>query len=156
MEVDTTRFGEIEVPEEDVFCFPEGVLGFNELREYALLKLEGEEPLLWLQSTDEAEVAFVVCDPARFNSDYRVRVTKDELASIELDNVSGGRVLVILTLSPDPTLATANLQGPLVFNVRKRLAKQIVVTGEEYTTKYRVFADVAAEAAEEGNTSSNN
>lgn len=156
MEVDTTRFGEIEVPEEDVFCFPEGVLGFNELREYALLKLEGEEPLLWLQSTDEAEVAFVVCDPARFNSDYRVRVTKEELASIELDNVSGGRVLVILTLSPDPTLATANLQGPLVFNVRKRLAKQIVVTGEEYTTKYRVFADVAAEAAEEGNTSSNN
>jgi len=151
MEVNTTRFGEVEVPVEDVFCFPEGVLGFNELREYALLKLEGEEPLLWLQSTDEAEVAFVVCDPVRFNPDYRVRVTKEELASIELDNVSGGRVLVILTLSRDPRLATANLQGPLVFNVRKRLAKQIVVTGEGYTTKYRVFADAAAEAAAEGN-----
>ncbi len=145
MKVNTTRFGEVEVSEEDIFSFPEGVLGFGELRRYALLKLEGEEPLLWLQSTDEAGVAFIVCDPVFFEPGYQVRVRKEDLASIELEDVSGGRVLVILTISPDPRLTTANLQGPLVFNVEKRLAKQVVLSGDEYMTKHRVFADAAAQ-----------
>ena len=120
-------------------------MGFGELKEYALLRLEGEEPLLWLQSTEEAGVAFIVCDPVGFSPGYQVRVTKEDLESIGLEDVSEGRVLVILTISPDPMLTTANLQGPLVFNVRKRLAKQLVLPGEEYTTKHPVFADAAAQ-----------
>jgi len=144
MRVETTRFGEVEVSEEDVFQFPEGILGFSDLKEYALLRLEGEEPLLWLQSTEEPGVAFIVCDPVGFSPGYQVKVMKDDLGSIELDDVREGRVLVILTISPDPMLTTANLQGPLVFNVIKRLAKQLVLPGEEYTTKHPVFADASA------------
>jgi len=148
MKVKTTRFGEVEVSKEDIYRFPEGILGVERLNEYALLRLEGEEPLLWLQSTGDAGVAFIICDPVVFKPEYRVSVTREELAAIELENVSEGKVFVILTMSPEASLTTANLQGPLVFNTRQRLAKQVVLTGEEYTTKCRVFAEAAPESQE--------
>ncbi len=148
MKVKTTRFGEVEVGEEDIYRFPEGILGFERLKEYAVLRLAGEEPLLWLQSREDAGVAFIICDPVLFMPKYRVEVPKEELGAIELENVGEGKVFVILTMSAEASLTTANLQGPLVFNTRKGLGKQVVLTGEEYTTKHRVFAESAPESQE--------
>ncbi|MDX5476625.1 MAG: flagellar assembly protein FliW, partial [Bacillaceae bacterium] len=34
---------------------------------------------------------------------------------------------------------TANLQGPVVINVNKKLGKQVILTGTSYETKHKLF-----------------
>ena len=141
IKVSTTRFGELDVNKEDVFFFPEGLLGFGPVKNYFILKRENQGPFEWLQAVDPPHLAFVICNPLLFKPDYRVKVKAEDLQSIKLDNLEDAVVYVILVVPQEPKMMTANLQGPLVFNPKEKLAKQLVLHGEEYTTRYRLFPD---------------
>lgn len=128
MRATTDRFGEIEVSEEAILRFPSGVIGFPRSFRYVLLDHDRHAPFKWLQSLDEAGLAFVVMDPARFKPDYRVEVAPEELAELEPAEGDELVLLVILTVpAADPGRVTANLRGPLVVNARTKLAKQLVL-----------------------------
>ncbi len=143
MKVQTTRFGEVEIPDGEVYCFPEGLLGFGQVKVYFILQNPKGGPFSWLQAVDPGSLAFVVCDPGMFLQDYQMKVRKEDLASLELDDVKNGFAMVILTVPKDPVNITANLVGPLVFNPKKRLAKQIVLTDPGLSTRHRIFAEPA-------------
>jgi flagellar assembly factor FliW len=149
MKVPTTRFGEVEIDEKQVYCFPEGLLGFAPIKLYFVLNNPKGGPFQWLQAVNPPELAFVVCAPRLFMPDYKVFVRKEDLQNIELENVDEGLVLVILTVPPNPQDITANLMGPLVFNPKKMLAKQLVLADPQYSTKHRVFPDVPADSKKE-------
>ncbi|MBI3097658.1 MAG: flagellar assembly protein FliW [Planctomycetes bacterium] len=144
MRIVTTRFGELDVPDDYVYRFPEGILGFSGIELYFVLNNPKGGPFQWLQAVTPTSLAFVVCDPTVFMPDYKVRVRPEDLASIDLKDIAAGFVLVILTVPRDPKEITANLQGPLVFNPEKRLAKQIVLNDPAFTTRHRIFAPSAA------------
>lgn len=140
--VQTTRFGELEVREEEVLNFPEGILGFAGMTRYILFPNPTGGPLYWLQSVEDGSLAFIVCQPQLFKPDYRVSLPPKELESLELAKIEDGQVFSIMVVPPDnPRGMTANLQGPLIFNPAKRIAKQVVLVNVEYGTKYRVFRD---------------
>lgn len=134
MKVQTTRFGELEVSPEDLITFPEGLLGFHRYKEYVLIQVAETSPLLWLQSVQVPELAFVIANPQLFRPDYRVQVKEDDLKSIQLAEVARGEVYVILN-RVDGEL-TANLQGPLVINPDTRLAKQLVLNDKRFPVRY--------------------
>ena len=138
MKISTTRFGEIDVAESQAYAFPEGILGFGDLRTFAVFAPK-PGPFQWLQSGEIPSVAFVVSDPVLFFPDYRVQVRAEESASIELVDASAGVVLVILTVPQNPAEITANLLGPLVFNPKAKKARQVVLTDPRYSTKHRLF-----------------
>ncbi|MBI2898722.1 MAG: flagellar assembly protein FliW [Planctomycetes bacterium] len=138
MKISTTRFGEIEVAEGQVYAFPEGILGFADLKRYAVFAPKAG-PFQWLQSAEMPSLAFVVTDPSMFFPDYRVQVRPEDLAAIRLSDTAQGVVLVILTVPRDPKEITANLVGPLVFNAAEKLARQMVLADPKYATKHRLF-----------------
>ena len=142
----TTRFGEIEAPPENTFCFPEGLPGFPDCRRFVLLQSEEHAPFVWMQSLDEPDLCFVTADPLAFFPDYRIESTRTELAGIQLTEVEQARVLVILVVPGDLAETTANLQGPLIFNMEKQLARQLVLVGDHYSTKHRLFEPLPTEA----------
>lgn len=141
MRIKTTRFGEIEVPETEIFTFVEGLLGFPEVQKFILLENPKGGPFRWIQSVEVAALAFVVADPAQFFPDYRVRIRPEDLVQMGLADVSAGVVLVILTIPRDPREITANLQGPLVLNREKKLARQLVLAEAGITTRHRIFGE---------------
>ena len=53
MEIQTTRFGRMEVNEERIITFPRGLLGFPSHTRYALIQTGEENYFFWLQSVDE-------------------------------------------------------------------------------------------------------
>ena len=85
-------------------------------------------------------LGFVVTDPRLFKPDYRVRVTASHLEGLHMDDFEQARVWVILTIPSDPSMMTANLQGPLVVNFERQLGCQVVLNEEGITTKYPVLA----------------
>ena len=141
MLVKTSRFGEIEVEDSAVIEFPEGIVGFPEIRGFVIFDGPEGTPFKWLQSTERPELAFVICDPLLFKTDYKVSVAKEELTVLELAGIDDAVVCVILSIPADPWKMTANLMGPVIFNAEKRLGKQLVLSGPEHTTKHPVFPD---------------
>ncbi|PCJ57269.1 MAG: flagellar assembly protein FliW [Planctomycetota bacterium] len=147
MDVSTTRFGLISVPEDSIYSFPSGILGFPEQKQFAIIS-ENDGPLKWMQSLSSPDLAFVVCDPLTFKPDYQVKLQKSELSEIKLSEVSKAVVLVILVVRDDPQEITANLVGPLVFNTENQLAKQSILTEDGLSTKHKLIDNqVAANAS---------
>ncbi len=138
MKIVTTRFGEIDVPDPQVYSFPEGILGFADLRTYAI-HAPKPGPFQWLQSAEVPSLAFVVTDPGLFFPDFGVQSRPEDLAQIQLSSAGDAVVLVILTVPKNPAEITANLVGPLVFNAKAKLARQVVMSDPKWSTKHRLF-----------------
>ncbi len=137
MKIDTSRFGSLEINDNDTICFRNGILGFPQHKEYAILPSD-DGPLEWLQCVTHPDLAFVVCNPLVFKPDYTVPVSPDELDELGLKNIEDGIVLVIIVVPENPHDMTANLLGPLLINRQNKKAKQLILTNTEYSTKYKV------------------
>ena len=134
MILETSRFGQLEVEADRLIEFPDGILGFPQHREYALVQTGEGSGFYWLQSVTAADLAFVVCDPRLFVSDFRVPVKLEELRIIDLANPKDSQVFVIVNKIGD--MLTGNLQGPLVINVLNRQGRQLVLNDKRYSTRH--------------------
>ncbi len=131
--IDTSRFGQLEVNPDRLIVFEEGILGFPQQHDYALIHTGEGSGFYWLQSVDTRDLAFVVCDPRLFVSDYQVPVKVEELEGIGLSDQRNGQVFVIVNKVGD--LLTGNFQGPLVVNVLNRKARQLVLSDKRFVTR---------------------
>lgn len=126
--IHTSRFGPIQVDAAAVIRFPAGLLGLEDCRQWALVADHQNEAVAWMQSVEQPEIALAVVSPRRFVPGYRVRVARRELASLELDDVRTAEVLAIL--SKQGQILALNLRAPLVFNLQRRLARQVIANGD--------------------------
>ena len=46
--------------------------------------------------------------------------------------------MAIITVPNDGSPVTANLQGPIIINKKKKLCMQAVLDGEKYSTKHNI------------------
>ena len=134
MIVATSRFGNMEVDESRLLHFPQGILGFPDQSDYALIQTSEDSDFYWLQAVGRPELAFVVCDPRLMVPDYRVPIKAEDLEQIDLDSPDGAQVFVIVN-KIDETL-TGNLQGPLIINTASRIGRQLVLSDRRFSTRY--------------------
>jgi flagellar assembly factor FliW len=133
MDIDTTRFGRMEVNAERIITFPKGLLGFPEHNRYALIQTGEENYFFWLQSVDEPSLAFVVTDPSIFFKDYEFPLKEETQQALGLTDPGFSQIFVICNRVGD--WLTGNLQGPLVVNAQNRLGEQIVLNDKKWTTR---------------------
>jgi flagellar assembly factor FliW len=127
MRVLSHRFGEIEVPDEQILSVSDGILGFEDQTEFAFYAPEEFRPFAWLLSTSDPDVAFAVADPELFVVEpYELTLTDLDQASLELADGDAVRVYVIVG-PPEAGRPTANLKGPMIVNARARRAKQLLL-----------------------------
>ena len=144
----TTRFGTIHYGEEDVVTFIDGLIGFPDLRRFVLLSHKPESPFRWLQSLEEAKIAFLVCDPAGFVQNYEPSISESTAQELGL-MAETPRFMFTTANIPhgQPEEMTLNLAGPIVINAESRQAKQLVIEDEAYTIKHRVFQPAESRVA---------
>jgi flagellar assembly factor FliW len=147
MKVKTTRFGEIEVPEGDVIHLPSGLIGFPELKQYVLLDHDKDSPFKWFQSLEDGAIAFVLIDPLLFNPEYVAEVTDAELAELDVQSEEDLVISVIVTVPSNPQNMTANLKAPLIFNLKNRRGKQVILNTSAYTTRHNIMEEVRKRTA---------
>ena len=142
LEIRTTRYGEMEtiqISEDAVLAFPEGVPGFERHRRFALIEDPKLAPFCWLQSLHDPLVGFLVIEPGLLVSDYEFDIADPDVELLDLSDPSEARVLSILVVPENIKAMTANLQAPLIANPRKRIAKQVILTDERFPLRYPVF-----------------
>ena len=141
MQVETSRFGTIEVDESQVFTFPMGMLGFAKLKKYVVIDHTQDSPFKWLQSIEESGLAFIITDPTFFRPDYQIKVRRGEVSMLQVENEDDLVVSVIMTIPENPQNMTANLLAPLIFNMANRRGMQHVLTNSDYSVKFHVLRD---------------
>jgi flagellar assembly factor FliW len=134
MEVRTTRFGVIQIAEDRVITFPKGLLGFPQHSRFCLLEPGDDACFFWLQSLDDAALAFVVTDPILFIKDYSVPVRPEQMGELSLTRLEDAQVFVIVNKVEQQL--TGNLQGPLVINTLTRQGEQMVLAEKRWTTRH--------------------
>ena len=136
MNVQTTRFGNVEVDESRIINFTGGLLGFSSFKRFTLLQPDDEGVFFWLQSLDATELAFVVTDPSLWVADYQATIRRDQMEALELASLEEAQIFVIVNRYEGAL--TANLQGPLVVNVRNRGAAQLVMAEKRWSTRHEI------------------
>ncbi len=148
MIIDSKAYGKVEVDEKQIFRFEQGILGFENIKDFALLDAN-QPPFMWLQSIEVAHLAFVVIDPTIFRDDYDPSISDEdyELLEIASENSDVKLVLSIITIPENQNDMTANLQGPIVINKEALLGKQFISPNEMWGTKHHVMDELAGKRA---------
>lgn len=121
-----SRLGEREVRLDKVLHFPRGIIGFESAREFTLLQIQENAPLLVLQSLEDPTLGLLVADPFVFVPDYSLTIGDAEQQLLRARGPEELAVLVTATIPPGKPEETAiNLLGPIVINHRERLGLQV-------------------------------
>lgn len=150
MKINTTRFGEIEFPEEVLIDFPDGILGFPAERRYVLLEHDVDDsPFKWLQSADNPDLAFIVVDPMLILEAYPIMIDMDTARMIGTQKVADCALMAIVNVpSESPASMTVNLKAPLVVNSDERKGRQIIIGSQTYSVNEPVFPRLSQRLAE--------
>jgi len=141
MKVDTKAFGLIDVDERQKIKIPEGLYGFEDNVEYVLIDAE-QQPFYWLQSVNDKDIAFVLINPFLFRPDYELNIPNEDLDDIGLKTPEKALIFSIVTIPPDGSAMTANLQGPLVINRDNMTGKQWILSDVRWKTRHDIAAEL--------------
>lgn len=144
MIVQTKHFGEIDLSEDKIITFENGLVGFEEFKKFTLLydsEKESRANISWLQSLEEKTLALPVINPFLVKEDYNP-IVEDELlkplGELTDDNVA---ILLVMTIPTDIKKMTVNLKAPLIINSDSRKGCQLIVENQEYPIRYYMYED---------------
>ena len=137
MKIQTTRFGEVEIADEKILHFPEGIIGFHSLKRFALLGKQSRL-VMWLKAVDNPRIAFIVINPFLFEPDYNPRLTQEDLDFLKVHDSSDLHIFAIVVVPEDPQKMTANLLGPIVINIKEKIGKQVILLDGGYSVKHPI------------------
>ncbi len=136
MRVETREWGSLEIDERSIVRFKDGLLGFEDLHSFVFVDAEEFRPFVWFLSVDDPEVGFAVADPFYFsNTPYDVSLSAGDEVGLALDEGDEIAIFVVVAIDENGSEITANLKGPLVLNMRTRLARQLAVYGASYAVR---------------------
>lgn len=136
-----TCFGTVIYDPEKLVHFPEGLIGFEQLRDFIVMPTKKDDFLVCLQSVEESHVAFLLINPVLFFPDYRVDIGCKEREKLGIKVNDPYFILTTITFQQDRTV-TLNLLAPIIYAPRTDMAIQIVLDGSGFLTK--TFLKIAA------------
>ena len=140
--IDSSRFGTIEIPEDDVIEFPHGLIGLGG-RRYAIVPTGNDGAFSWLHSIDYPSLALPVANPWRFFSDYAVELADEQSIGITADP-SDVEVWVTVRAGSQLSDFYANLRAPIL--VAEGKGHQVINEAADAPVRAPLFPAVAAAA----------
>lgn len=143
MKLATKHFGEIEIPEDNIITFEQGIPGFNEYKHYVIINDEEEDsPFCWLQSVDEVELAFALVNPYLVHPNYKPNLPNAAITKLGEGTSEDYSILSIVIVPEDVEKMTANLRAPILINLKTKKAIQIIQDSEDYPVKYYLLKEL--------------
>lgn len=141
MKANTRFFGEIEIEDDKIIKFEKGIIGFPDMKNFTLIfdqESEDHNSISWLQSMDDADVAFPVLDPLIVCPDYNPQVEDELLKPLGELREENLFVLVMVTVPTDIKQMTVNLKAPIIINTDTKKASQLIIDNN-MPVKYKIY-----------------
>ena len=142
MFIKTKIFGDVEISDDKIITFDDGIIGFPDLKHFAIMHDEekgSDAGIKYFQSVEEPGFAMPVMDPLMVCENYNPQVNDElltPLGELKDDNII---VLVTVTVPTDLTKMTVNLQGPIIINADEKKGAQIIVEGTDYPVRFPIY-----------------
>lgn len=153
MVIKTKYFGEIDLSDDKIITFENGIMGFESYQKFTLLFDEEEKEevvIMWLQSVEEETLALPVINPLFVHETYNPEVNDElltPLGDLTEENIC---ILITLTVPNDPKEMTANLKAPLIINSDMKKGCQVIAENKEYEIRYKAFEMIKKTRQEKG------
>ncbi|WP_053955786.1 flagellar assembly protein FliW [Inediibacterium massiliense] len=145
MILNTKHFGEIEIDDQKIIEFKEGIPGFENIKKYTIItNPEKEVPFHWLQAIDEPELTFVITNPFLFKNDYEFHIPDKVIEELNIEKEEDLMIFTIVVIPDDMSKITMNTRAPLVINMKKKSGKQLLLDDEKYPLKYYLLEEEGA------------
>lgn len=142
MIIKTSYFGEIPINNCDILNFENGLLGFEDYHEFALLKFdENDNSILCLQSLDNELISFILLDPSDFIDNYQVVVSKEDMDLIKAVEEEIILAYIIAVIPNDYKKITVNTKSPIIINSKNNKATQIFIDNPDYSFRHNLYSD---------------
>ena len=142
--LESTRFGQLEIPHDAVVEFPNGLIGLGG-RRYALLARSEDATFVWLHSLEDPDLALPLTNPWRFFTSFEVELADDEAERIGID--TNDETAVYVTVRAAETLEdfSANLRAPIL--IAQGCGHQVINQAPDAPVRAPLFAEKAPEVA---------
>ncbi|WP_205696198.1 flagellar assembly protein FliW [Conexibacter sp. SYSU D00693] len=139
----SSRFGELEVPQESIIDFPAGLIGLGG-RQYALLAKSDDSAFVWLHSLEDPDLALPVTNPWQFFASYEVELADEEAARVGLTDADAAEASVYVTVrcGERPEDTCVNLRAPIV--ISGGFGYQVINMAQDAPVRAKVFAQQEA------------
>ena len=141
MIINSTRFGQLEIRDDSIIVFPEGLIGLGGSR-YALVARDDKSVFFWLHSIDDPSLALPVTKPWPFFTDYEVKLSDDDAATLQLESPEQADIFCVVRAADQLGDFTINLRGPIVIHGESRLGRQVINEVGGYGVREPLFARV--------------
>jgi flagellar assembly factor FliW len=138
----STRFGEVEIPEEAVIDFPLGLIVLGGSR-YTLLARSDDAAFVWLHSLDDPALALPLTNPWRFFDSYEVEIADDEADRLGIQSDDDTAVYVTVRAAESLEDFSANLRAPILVN--NGLGHQVINQAPDAPVRAPLFPTVNEE-----------
>jgi flagellar assembly factor FliW len=139
--IESTRFGSIEIADDGVIEFPNGLIGLAGTR-YALVAKEEDSAFLWLHSIDDPSLALAVTNPFQFFPSYEVALSDSEAARIGITSPEQADVFVTVRTAPELENFRCNLRAPILVSAGRGF--QVINEAEDAPVRAPLFEALAA------------
>jgi flagellar assembly factor FliW len=143
----TTSFGQVSYDAGAVIEFPRGLPGFDRRRRFLAVRFPDSDPLVFLQSLEDAALCFITLPVLAIEPRYRLEVSAEDLVLVALPEGRrpriGEDVLCLAVISIHPEGPTANLLAPVVVNLQNRRAVQAVAPEPRYSHRQPLGQEAA-------------
>ncbi len=138
MKLETKNFGSIEVQDNEIITFKNGIPGFEDKTRFTLIGNEENEAFLWLQSIDDGNLAFVLLDVGGIMPEYNPKIDTNQIT--EIGNVDNNLLVYNIVVIPEKAEdMTVNLKAPIVINTNSKQGKQVIVNNDDYAIRHYIF-----------------
>lgn len=114
------------VPDDELWDFPEGLLGLPSMKRFAVLPITGAEPLRLLVSAELPAFGLVVVRPSVFLPGYVLELSAQDVSPLGLADAAQAEILATVVLPKAEGPLVLNLRGPIVLNPATRRGIQRV------------------------------
>lgn len=130
-----TNFDDLIYSPDDIIHFEDGIPGFDQNKEFVLVKDTNYAPFEWLVCTDGTRLRFAMLNPMIVDSEYNPNISKSQIQGLGIENTEDILMYCFVTIAPDPSQSTINFMGPVLINTAMKKGRQIILENSQYGTK---------------------
>ena len=137
MKLTTRNFGEIEIAEEKIIVFEEGLPGFETLHRFIFIDSE-EGVFNYLQSIEDGDLCFVITDPYQVFKEYAPVINESYFEKLGGGKNEDFAIYSVVCIRDSIDESTINLAGPLLIQTEYKKGIQVITEDRKYSTKHKL------------------
>ena len=144
MRIQTRTLGAVEATPESFLTLPDGLVGYEAEREFALVAPADYAPFHWLLSFSDPDLALPVLPARLVAPDYEPALGASDRRALGCAESDALEVWLIASVDPARGL-TVNLRAPIVVHAGTRLARQVVLSDGRFAIDQAIAPSTKAD-----------